>query len=73
LVIAQTEKAAEIYADILIASPQSNRDALLRDTKLELDLHLKRMQDTNAGMAAKSSAKLCMTSMAFARKYHFSG
>ncbi len=68
---ANTEKAAEIYGSILIANRNSNMEALLRDTKLELDLYLKRVQDPDSGLIEKSSANLYTNSISFARKYNF--
>lgn len=67
----QTEKSAEIYSSILIANDDSDLESLLSDTKLELDLYLKRVQDPDSGLVEKSSASLYMNSMAFARKYNF--
>ena len=67
----ETEKAAEIYASILLRTAESNLEGLLKDTKLELDLHLKRLDDLDRGIGHKSSASLYMNSIAYARKYKF--
>lgn len=71
LVRGDAAEAAEIYADMLTQSARSDREALIRDTSLELMVYLSKTNDPKLPISERSSASLYLRSIYFARKHGF--